>query len=288
MRYLRKFLIFRPPAPWQSKADKAYQELMTKTTDKERLEYIKANEGIWQDHELKEALMEVSWGKCWYCETKLDRDDYHVDHFRPKAEIRYGTARHEKHTPGYWWLAFDWHNYRLACRYCNTLNRGTRRQQRARGKGEWFPLVDENNRVRDPEPNGFLINELPLLLDPTVPSDPGFLMFLEETGQPIPAEKEEERSTYQRAKHTIELLNLEDGRIVRSRVKLWHICRQLILEGNEAYKAYCSGSGPGYTLFKNIVKQLEEMAQEDHPYSAAVRSFLRNNEEKYSWLKCIP
>jgi len=100
--------------------------------------------------------------KCVWCEQLRDvRRELDVEHFRPKVcvtewrgnpPIVSDTPPGEHEVgPGYWWLAFDWNNYSLACRTCN---QGWKRNL--------FP-------VAAPRPTcieGVESAEKPLLLDP--------------------------------------------------------------------------------------------------------------------------
>ena len=115
MRYISIEEI-RLPDGWQEKADKLRDQLIA-AAPPERKEIIKKNADVWR--EVKDALSALSHGKCWYCECKEIRSDNPVDHFRPKNRVA-DCDGHE----GYWWLAFDWHNYRFSCTYCNSRRVG--------------------------------------------------------------------------------------------------------------------------------------------------------------------
>ena len=84
------------------------QELHSDSKIKERNEYIDSNSAHWG--ELKEWLKVLSKGKCWFSEVRELYSHYDVEHFRPKKEAKNldKTIR-----DGYWWLAFDYTNYRL-------------------------------------------------------------------------------------------------------------------------------------------------------------------------------
>ena len=61
----------------------------------------------WGDPDVRGALWAMQWRSCAYCDRELpgtDRGD--VDHFRPKNI--------------YWWLAYQFDNYLLACSACNS------------------------------------------------------------------------------------------------------------------------------------------------------------------------
>ena len=91
-----------------------------------------------------------------------------IEHYRPKKSAREadGTTH-----DGYWWLAFDWQNFRI----CG--NAGNRK------KGTWFPLRAGCARCA---PLGDIRLEDPKLLDPVDEDDPNQLSFDLE-GHAIPA-----------------------------------------------------------------------------------------------------
>ena len=70
--------------------------------------------------------------KCSWCEQyRSPRGELNVDHLRPKSRLTTwrgdpsevsDTPPHEElvNDTGYWWLAFTWTNWNLACRDCNS------------------------------------------------------------------------------------------------------------------------------------------------------------------------
>jgi hypothetical protein len=87
---------------------------------------------LWSVAKHKAALVGASTilTKCAWCEQHCEwRRQLDVEHYRPKAAV----TRWEGSPPlvsdvppdqvpvsgGYWWLAFDWNNYSLACGPCN-------------------------------------------------------------------------------------------------------------------------------------------------------------------------
>jgi|SRR5271166_727344 len=103
----------------------------------------KLEEDVWGA--LKKWLVtNVFHDKCAYCETRLVRDVYHADHYRPKGRVsvrvkgqkklRRCIARDEEGKefdhPGYFWLAYHWANLLPCCNFCNT----------ALGKKDQFPV----------------------------------------------------------------------------------------------------------------------------------------------------
>ncbi len=113
-------------------------------------------------HKAKLVGPEPWSAKCAYCEQfRAAKRELNVDHYRPKALITEwaGTPSYLIEEPpkeidvglGYWWLAFTWKNYSLAC---DTCNQGSKRNL--------FPVQPP----RAPCVEGVESTERPLLLDP--------------------------------------------------------------------------------------------------------------------------
>jgi hypothetical protein len=126
-----------------------------------RNEVIDDNDDHWSD--LKPWLFALSHGKCWFTEARDIASHQDVEHFRPKKEAKDldGSTR-----DGYWWLAFEYSNFRAAGNVPN------------RKKGGWFPLHKDSAlstfEARCEE------NETPYLLDPIRQTDVDLLAFDEE------------------------------------------------------------------------------------------------------------
>lgn len=125
----------------------------------------------------------VFHGKCAYCESRI-RSSQHgdIEHFRPKAGITHRDNSNVKLTggdavhPGYYWLAYDWHNLLPSCVLCNQPN--TEPDGVPLGKRNYFPLLDEKHRAEQP---GAEAGEEPLLINPTQ-VDPAHHLGIDSTG----------------------------------------------------------------------------------------------------------
>lgn len=82
----------------------------------------------------KEQLYTESNGKCAYCEADTKVVSHgDVEHFRPKSK--------------YWWLAYCYDNYLVACQVCNSVY-----------KGNEFPLSDELKALQPPSLTATITN----------------------------------------------------------------------------------------------------------------------------------
>lgn len=192
------------PPGWRDKAKKLTDDLEKIPDATERSKFLTKHSDTWQV--LKGEMERISHNKCWYCEAVNIRGDLHVDHYRPKSIVK---NKDGTEAGGYFWLAFDYTNFRLACSYCNSLHSGSDKQ--SRGKAAQFPLYREGDRATTLASH--LKDELPFLLDPTNPSDPALLWFADD-GTAI-ACKDLELGGFlcERVRISIEILNLNEVKI---------------------------------------------------------------------------
>jgi uncharacterized protein (TIGR02646 family) len=193
-----------PDAKWIARADRVLAELQAASDEHEKAKIIDRNGALWS--ELKDWLLELSHGKCWFSEAKDCFSYLHVEHFRPKksAKDKDGTSH-----SGYWWLALDWQNFRVCGSVGNTK------------KGTYFPLQTGCNRAHGPGAD--LRLEVPLLLDPADPHDPTLLTFDVE-GHARPAAHLGEGWERERADYSIERLTLDFPPLMDKRKLLWAEC----------------------------------------------------------------
>ena len=137
--------------------------LAAQTTHKDRASFFKKHAN-W--NALKSWLAKISSDKCWYCEAKSDRAPLDVDHFRPKLATTVDGKKLEGNS-GYYWMAYDWSNFRLSCQRCNRPEGDE--SDTVRGKANEFPLRDETTRCN--VPGGALTAEVPRFLDPCSETD---------------------------------------------------------------------------------------------------------------------
>ena len=215
---------------------------------------------------MKETLREASHGKCWYCESIDDRSDNAVDHFRPKNRV--AEAADPGHS-GYWWLAFDWRNYRFCCTFCNSYRKSA---ETAGGKQDHFPLLDETKRAKKPE--DALMDEQPMLLDPTRVADVADIAF-DDDGQAVPAvAKEKNTFRFERARLSIQFYHLDEGKIVERRAILMQKVRHYLEDADMFFKKLNSdpANATAYQAYENRLTDLYEALQPEAEYSAAVRA----------------
>ncbi|MDD3247404.1 MAG: hypothetical protein PHF18_11245 [Methanosarcina sp.] len=252
-----------PPTEWCEKAKELTEQLKEAKTPKER-EKIIDDHNFWSDKRIKDWLLNVSNNKCWYSEAKEVYSFYDVDHFRPKKRAKQldGTNRE-----GYWWLAFDWKNYRISGSIGNRPNRGEDGQ--TRGKADYFPLRQGSPIAVNPEDD--IRDEIIYLLDPTNPHDPPLLTF-DDSGNPFPASPKESWE-YLRVETTIKILHLDYYPLVEERKKIWVKCTLLMNEIEYLMCERCRRASvtDGANL-NNKMKQLKEMISGEAELSSTAKA----------------
>lgn len=235
---------------------------------------------IWRD--LAPYLAKLRNDKCWYSESLNPGSNKDVDHFRPKNRV-YEDPDHE----GYWWLAFDWRNYRYSCQWCNQPRRDKANNTNG-GKWDRFPISGAF-RARQEVDN--LEMEDVDLLDPIDPEDWKLLTFLP-NGQPTPAKPPGTRE-HKRAEISIQVYHLHYQEFVRDRKKLATKIR-LLIQRMETYRSKITDSTMR-TLYKNSQKELFRLIDRDSEYSAAALAYARSevykmecgHQIKREWLEKI-
>lgn len=228
----------------------------------ERNALIDANSGHWGA--LKEWLLALSGGKCWFSEVRELYSHYDVEHFRPKKEAK---ALDGAERDGYWWLAFDYMNFR-ACG-----NVGNRK------KGGWFPLQQGSLCSTYAAPCEE--SEARYLLDPIDDDDVSLIAFDEE-GKVISAPGASNWDQ-QRVQETVKRLKLnEHVPLAEARRKVWQRVDGLIEDFHKA-KARCgAGNNPAAkATLKVVCGHIRQMTNPAAELSAVARwcLLLRNDPQ---------
>lgn len=213
---------------------------------------IDANSGHWG--QLKPWLQALSAGKCWFSEVRELYSHYDVEHFRPKKEAK---SLDDTERDGYWWLAFDYMNFRL----CGNVGN--------RKKGGWFPL--QVGSLCSSYSNQCEESESAYLLDPIVDSDVALIAFDEE-GKVItmPGASSWEQ---QRVEETVRRLKLNEHLpLAEARRKVWQQVDRLAEEFDIASARQAQGNNPGARQKAiNAARQLRAMTQPTAELSAVAK-----------------
>jgi uncharacterized protein (TIGR02646 family) len=258
MRYVDRDRV-RIPDDWQEKVATAIADVTSNAKS------VSQCSDVWTC--LKNNLSQVTNGKCWYCESRQERSDNDVDHFRPKSL--------------YPWLAFDQRNFRFACTFCNRKRKNENLVEGVGGKGNEFPLVVGTSRATNREE---LDEELPLLIDPCSPRDVGLLDFRED-GHPCPSDPEHELRKL-KAETSIRLYNLNHGRLIDRRIALASKIRGWITNADKLYKQCDMGNAAIDNAFDSLVDSVYNAISERAEDSIFARKIVEEYQSR-QWVKQV-
>lgn len=288
------------PTNWQSRAKKALDKLRKEIENAELAAQLSgedvaiarkkvisnglqrsSSQKIWKD--LASKLGDLSNYKCWYSESKNSGSDKDVDHFRPK-----GSVAEDPNHEGYWWLAFDWLNYRYSCTWCNQ-RRVDIENCTDGGKWDHFPLsLGSFRAMKEGDDHN---DEDVELLDPIDPHDWKLLTFRSD-GQPTPSKPEGTRE-YCRAKVSIWFYHLDRREFVRDRRDLAGRVQRLI-QHMEILRMQIT-QPKMRQLYKDQEKELLRIINKKSEYSSAALAYARaeiyksecGHQVKRDWLEEI-
>ncbi len=255
------------PAKWLDKVGKLQAKLDALQTVEERKKFIDDHGAVWG--EVKRQLLKMSHGKCWYSEALDAVSDWHVDHFRPKkCAVDADGTEHD----GYYWLAFDWKNYRISGSFPNAPHKDD--DGVTRGKWDYFPLANGSPRAdwdhRDTR------TEVCLLLDPINPADPKLMTF-DEKGMPVSSDPTN-AFIRKRVATTTHYLYLDSPRLIAARKQKW----REVLDWIDEYHDACpedenAVSAQDAQRLSRHIRRLADLTSPASPYAGTARACLRAN-----------
>lgn len=196
---------------WVAKADAERLALLSAAPDTRQIKGHLYKGG-------RDFLLQATHKKCAYCETFLPPGERKgdVEHYRPKGRVRdrHGSivqvvlAGEQVQHPGYFWLAYDYHNLLPVCGACNRRARDER-EGRLTGKGDIFPTLDDYYAAQPDD----VLNEKPSLLNPWLREDDPeeHLLFDPHTGRVA--------GLTPRGEETLHVLGLNRDGLVEERLK---------------------------------------------------------------------
>jgi uncharacterized protein (TIGR02646 family) len=245
---------FGPDADWMERVVIVNQQLRSTSDTTEIFRIIDANQSLWG--ELKESLLKLSNYKCWYSESKEKYSHLHVDHFRPK-KVAIGKDN-KTDFGGYWWLAFDWTNYRV----CGSVGNVNKRDK--------FAVLRNKANV----PTDIWRDEVIYFLDPCEEEDPLKLTF-NSNGEMMPIQKT--GWDFEQADYTIEKLKLNCKSLKEARKKVWIKCaglvgdtQRLMQENNLNPSPFKKGQ------IKEKLIQIKELVKSSSEFTATARACLKS------------
>nr|WP_314835124.1 hypothetical protein [uncultured Flavobacterium sp.] len=269
---------YRPSKKWKNKAKKQLkilQAFQQAGNSVKRNKHIDNRQYVWS--EIKSQILKVTYNKCWFTEGTSDVAHFHIEHFRPKKLVEvlpnkfaFSEARTINENNCYWWLAFDYNNFRICGAIINSF------------KGNYFPLQPGSSICTSSSAN--LSLEKVVLLDPTIESDTKLLTF-DIDGTPIPSANQTTNNTdYLRADLSIKIYGLKSELIVSARNrKLADL--NILIERINKHNDYLD-KDPTNAILRSIItdecSDLITMANESQPFSSMVKK--RIEFIPYQWV----
>lgn len=245
-----------PSQDWIDRADVVTQQLIAAQDEAARNTIIDDYQGLW--NELKTHLTALSNNKCWYTESINAAAHCHVDHFRPKKEV---IDEDGNTTSGYWWLAFDWLNYRFAGPAPNI-----------RKKSYFHVVANKALNYGDAYENEDI-----LFLDPIDINDPDELAFTNE-GLIRPKSDDVQSRNFKRVSYSVKRLNLNAPTLIDARKDKYNKASTLIIKINRLL----AFQSQNFNLSRQneigrYTKELWEMCARKSEFSAAVKYCLKSS-----------
>jgi hypothetical protein len=266
----------RIPDVWITGAKTLTEALLLKN-ETDRDTFIDENRVLtWGAPKLVTALQGLVGKKCWYSEVEIKGADHNVDHFRPKGLVQEidpdsFAKTGKKMEDGYWWLAFEWKNYRLSSQHANQRRID---EHTIGGKADFFPVEGLRATAKT---EWDLIEENVLPLDPCSISDVA-LMWFDPDGKPGASNANASDAEKRRIRITIWLYHLDKHDIQESRAKQVVMIHNDIRDANTAFKLWDRSGRNNASLknlFDNAVNRISAAIEARSEFSGAKRCVVR-------------
>jgi hypothetical protein len=302
MRYINiEALANTPEIQTFEQLEEQYMQQMDGMTILQKKDFIRTHTD-WNN--LQQVMFNLSYGKCWYSEAPIGAGEFVIDHYRPKHRSKQFKAKPIENpndeqielaarfngqvikTNGYWWLTYNWRNYRLVGSLVN-LRRTDRfsENEEVKGKGDYFPLdLAEGNQCQEP-PNTNLNVEIPLLLDPNQLYDTTLISF-DKDGYPLIFGNAPEYDKF-RAEVSIELFHLGLEQLNLQRSKIWRLCERELNEYNEQVTQPVNAQAKRIIL-NGACLRLKELTGPDAPFSKVAWACIYSYIDRDVFKKWLP
>jgi len=256
--------------------DEAQSEVDQEQDLTKRAELIKKYRPRWVA--FRKAFEEYSDDKCWYTESKNPGSDDDIDHFRPKGRL----VDDERHG-GYYWLAFDWQNFRLSCHHANRPRINPEAGYRG-GKADYFPLVNPEARAYSKLDD--LDKEEPALLDPTNIVDVSMLIFNMGGEAALEPRFKGNLVAEMRLEKSILHYHLNWPKFREGRLVLYHEIARLVDRGSRYAPSGRAQGSEINEMFRNTLIDLKNILDPRREYSRAARSYVELFSHEW-WIRDI-
>lgn len=214
----------------------------------------------------KPRLKDLSYGKCWYCETRENRSDDAVDHFRPKSL--------------YPWFSCDIKNFRYVCTFCNSIRKNPETGISG-GKGDYFPLLEGSRATTEQERT----KENCVLIDPCKAGEPGLIDF-HDNGRPRPKYPEGVKVRHRRAVESIKAYHLDHPDLVEARRQIALQITDWVDGASLAYEELDQDDQSKHEMFSKFAESIGRAIACDAPFSVFAKKIVKGYSH-YDWIEEI-
>jgi hypothetical protein len=220
---------FAPSSAWLQTARVHQLTINNLTPDDRSAHYDVSANKHWNETAFKNSLLNIGNRKCWYSEANRETSLF-VDHFRPKSRVyrikntyAYNEGGTRPNHEGYFWLAYEYANFRIGCWETNNK------------KSTFFPLETATNSVDNPVPGDVTV-ESNMFLDPCVKADVCLLGYNLTIAVPT-CDKAHDLHNYHRAKMSITAYALNDEFLDGSRRRHFDRYIKTFIEAAKSFRA---------------------------------------------------
>lgn len=259
------------PKKWEKEQQLKLMALRACANRAERITFLDTPQNkTWNQH--KSSFEKLSHGKCWFTEANSTVSDYSIEHFRPKKRVELITNKDEypeKRTTtdinGYWWLAYNIENLRLASYKPNQLKRN------------YFPIRNDSN-IATADNNSWK-KEIPMLLDPCIESDVQLLTYA--GVEPRPSNPDDTTLEHIRARISIIVFGLKHDRLKRARSRIFEEAKNYYRNCERNWDAMDNFRGVNAEAYELAFKNFQDncanlvgMLRPDKQFTRMIQAFL--------------
>ena len=276
------------PEGWEDVADALTEELADIEPGKRNSFIDSKKRKTWGDDRLLEALRKIAGNKCWYSDLPLEGSDVNIDHFRPKGRITevesdFPYSKTGTQSDGYWWLAFNWENFRLSSMHANQRRVD---EDTSGGKADFFPVSGQ--RADELTPIGSMTEDI-LPLDPCKLSDVALLWYDPDGKIGYNGwQSTNDENEIQRLKLTNWLYHLDKKEIVAARRSHIVDIQKDLRTANSHYVSW-NPQGPNKNMtsknsFDIEIARIKGKMENTYPYARAILCAVKTASAKYKWV----
>lgn len=258
---------FTPSAQWLADATNRTTHIVGLNQVQRSNYFDQTQNKIWNETDFFNSLVNLGKRKCWYSEANREVQ-FFVDHFRPKGRVTrmlkysYSEGGTRPQSNGYYWLAYDYLNFRVANHKSNKTKAG------------YFPLQQGTNSSDSHTTNLAIENNNVMLLDPCVQTDVSLIMYSFNIPKPTYSELTNAHN-YHRASMSIMAYDLNCKVLDDSRRRVLQKLHNLLIAADNQYQRN------DFESFSRTIPFIVEMLNPESEFTMMVYQRLITSPEEW-------